>query len=51
MTWLTIFRGSDADFWRHQTPRKLDALLEAYLGPRKQQKTPSLAAYLAGGDG
>ena len=48
MTWLTIFHGAEDDFWRKTTPRKLDALLSAYLGKRKEAEAPSLSAYLGG---
>ena len=46
MAWLTVFHGSERDFWKTMTPRRMDALLAAYLPPQKKR---SLSEYLAGG--
>jgi hypothetical protein len=49
MAWLTVFHGSERDFWKTMTPRRLDALLTQYAGPRRKPQKKSLSEYLAGG--
>ena len=49
MAWLTVFHGSERDFWKTMTPRRLGILLREYYGPRQETQQRSLSDYLAGG--
>lgn len=51
MAWMHIFHGQERDFWKNQTPRKLDALLRAYAPQQSPKKEQSLSAYIMGGGG